>query len=71
MHQDDSNVQRAQDGDIEEDVGKVFIGDNRAIDADDEGLLAEARDVLQDAPQISRFHVGWFDSNARSLKCIS
>ena len=27
------------------------------IDADDEGLFAKARDVLQDAPQIGWFHV--------------
>src|SRR5260221_9281157 len=51
------NVQRAENGDIQEDVGKILVGDNRAIQADDEGLLAEARNVLQDSPQVSRFHV--------------
>ena len=58
MHEHDADVQRAQHGDIEQNVGEVFVGDDRAIDADDECLFPKARDVLQDAPQVSGFHLG-------------
>ena len=56
----DANVQRAEHRDVEQDVGEVFVRDDGAVDADDERLLAKARDVLQDTAQISRFHVGLF-----------
>ena len=56
MDDDDADVQRAQDGDVEEEVGKVLVGDNRAVDGEDEHFFAEARDVLEDAPQVGRFH---------------
>src|SRR5205823_12833394 len=54
--------QGAEDGDVEQDIGEVFVGDDRAVDADDEDLLAKARDVLEDAAQVSRFHVEVFSS---------
>ena len=53
----DADVQRAQHGDVHQDVGEVLVGDDGAVHADDERLLAELRDVLQDAPQVSQFHV--------------
>lgn len=56
MNDHDANIQRAKNVHIEEDVGEVFVGDDRAIDADDERLFAEARDVLENSAQISWFH---------------
>jgi hypothetical protein len=50
------DVERAQHGDIQEDVGKILAGHDLAINADDEDLLAESRYVLQDFPQIGQFH---------------
>ena len=58
MDEGDANVERAQDGDVEEDIGEVLVGDNGAVDADDERLFAKTRDVLKYAAQVSRFHVG-------------
>ena len=52
-----ADVQRAQHRDVHQDVGEVLVGDDRAVHADDERLLAELRDVLQDAPQVGQFHV--------------
>ena len=53
----DADVQRAQHGDVHQDVGEVLVRDDRAVHVDDERLLAELRDVLQDAPQVGQFHV--------------
>ena len=50
VHQHNADVQRAKDRDIEKDVSEILIGNDRAIDADDEDFFAEARNVLQDAP---------------------
>ena len=57
VHEDDADVERAQHGDVQEEVCEILIRHDRPIDAEDEGLLAEARDVLQDAPQVGGFHV--------------
>jgi hypothetical protein len=51
-----ADVQRAQDGDVEQQVGEVFVGDDRAIEREHEDFFAEARNVLQDAPQVGGFH---------------
>src|SRR4051812_4465865 len=56
MNEHDADVQRAQDRDIEKDVREIFVRHNRPIDAQDERLFAKARNILQDAPQVSRFH---------------
>lgn len=56
MADDDANVQRAKDGNIEEDIGKVIVGDDRAVEADDENFFTKTRDVLKDAAKISWFH---------------
>ena len=56
----DPDVQRAEDGDIEQDVGEVFVGDDRAVEAEDENPFAKTRDVLEDAAQVGRFHLTCF-----------
>ena len=57
-----------EDGDIEEEVGEVLIGHDRAIHGDDEGFFAEARDVLQDAPQVGGFHLGDLPRGGRGCR---
>ena len=73
MRDHDPDIERTEDRDIQEDVWKILVGDNRAIDADDERLLPEARDILQDAPQVSRFHFlfVWSDSRSACPRLIS
>jgi len=56
VHEHHANVQRAQHGDIEEDVAEIFIGDDGAIDFNNEGFFPELRDVLQNAAQVGQFH---------------
>ena len=51
-----ADVQRPQHRHVQQERGEVFVGDNRAIQREDERLLAELRNVLQDAPQVGRFH---------------
>ncbi len=57
MHEHDVDVQGAQDGNIHEEVGEVLVGDDRAVHVDDERLVAELRDVAENAPQVGEFHV--------------
>ena len=52
----DADVQRAQHRHVQQQRGEVFVGDDRAVNREDERLLAELRNVLQDAPQVGRFH---------------
>ena len=59
VDQHHADVQRAQHRHIQQDVGKVLVGDDRAVDADDERLFPELRDVLQDAAQVGQFHIIW------------
>ena len=56
MNEHNANVERTEHGDIQEDVGEVLVGDNGAVNADDERLLPELGDVLQDAAQVCEFH---------------
>ena len=56
MHEHDADVQRPEDGDVEEKVGKVVVGDDGAVDGDHEGLLPEPRDVAEDAAKVCRLH---------------
>ena len=58
MHEHEPDVQRAQHGEVDEQVGKVVVGNDGAIEGDDEGLFAEARDVGKNAAEIGNFHVG-------------
>jgi hypothetical protein len=56
MDEHDPDIERTQDCDIQQDVGEILIRDDRPINAEDESLFPELRNVLQDAPQISEFH---------------
>ena len=59
VHDQDFDIQRAQQSDIQENVAEVFARHDRAINADDEDFFAKTRDVLQNAAQVSEFHVLW------------
>ena len=52
------DVERAQDGQIEQHVGKIFRVDDPAVDRDDKRALAEPGDILEDAAEIGDVH-GW------------
>ena len=52
MHQDDADVQGTQYGNIEQDVGEVFVGDDDSIYRNDEGFFPELGDVLKNAAQV-------------------
>jgi hypothetical protein len=56
MRQDHPDIERAQHGHIQQDIGKILARHDPAINADDEDLLAEPGYVLQDFPQIGQFH---------------
>lgn len=56
VNDDDADVQRTQNSDVEQDVREVFVRDDGAVHREDERLLPESRNVLQDAPQVGRFH---------------
>ena len=56
VHEHDADVQRPQQGDVEEQRREVVVGDDAAVDRQDEGLLAELRHVLQDAAQVGELH---------------
>src|SRR5262249_17232115 len=57
MNQRHPDVQGAKDRDIQQDVGEVFVGDDRSVEAEDKNLFAKTRDVLEDAAQVGWFHV--------------
>jgi len=57
MDDDHADTQRAEHRHVLQEHGKVLVRDNHAVNRQHERLLAELRDVLQDAPQIGRFHL--------------
>ena len=57
VHQHDADVQRPQQRHVEQQRREVVVGDDRAVDRQNERLLAELRNVLEDAPQVGQFHV--------------
>jgi hypothetical protein len=56
VDEDDADVEGAENGDIEEDVGEILIGDDGGVDAEDEATFAEAGDVTENAAEVGRFH---------------
>src|SRR5262245_45602265 len=57
VNEDDSYVERAQDGDVQQDIGKILAGNDGAIHAQEKSLFPKLRYVLKDAPQVGEFHV--------------
>ena len=56
MHQQDTDIQRTENCNIDENVRKVLFRDDRAVHAQDENSIAKTRNVLKDSPEISWFH---------------
>ena len=54
MDEHDADVQRPEQRHVEQQRREVVVGDDGAVDREDEGLLAELRDVLQDAAQVGQ-----------------
>jgi hypothetical protein len=52
----DADVQRPQHRHVQQKRGEVFVGDDGTVNREDERFLAKLRNVLQDAPQVGRFH---------------
>ncbi len=56
VHDDDLDAQRAEDGEVEQDVREVRRGGDFAVHGNDEYALAKTRHVLQDFPEIRDVH---------------
>lgn len=56
MDQNDADVQGAEDRDIEQEVRKIFLRNDSAIDAQHEDAVPKAGDVLEYAAKVSWFH---------------
>jgi hypothetical protein len=56
VYEHGADAQRPEHGRVHQDVAEVLVRDRRAVDGDDEGPVAELRDVLEDAPQVGRSH---------------
>jgi hypothetical protein len=52
VHEHDLDAERAQHGDVDEEVAEILVGDDGAIDRDDENLPVKTGDVLQDAAEV-------------------
>jgi putative ribosome biogenesis GTPase RsgA len=61
VHEHDADVERPQERHIQQQRRKVVVGDDVAVERENEGLLSKLRDVLQDAAEVSEFH---FNSSA-------
>jgi len=57
MDQNDPNIERTEHGDIQQDIRKIFIGNDAAINAENESFLTKLRDVTENAPEVGEFHV--------------
>jgi hypothetical protein len=68
VHQHRADAQRPEHGHVHQDVGEVLVRDGRAVDGDHERLLAELRDVLEDAPEVGRPHAAHVSRAGRSDK---
>ena len=56
VHKDDLDGQAAEDGDVGDDVREILVGHDRAIDRDDEHVVAEHGDIPEDSPEVGRLH---------------
>ena len=59
VDEDDLDVERAQDRDVEQHIGKILRINDLAVDGDDESAFAETRDILENAAEIGNVHGEW------------
>ena len=52
VHEHDLDAEAAEDGDVDEEIVKILVGDDGPVDRDDENLALKTRDVFEDAAQI-------------------
>ena len=57
MDNDNLNAQTPQHSDIQQEVVEIVVGHHRAVNGDDEHLVAELWNVMQNSAQISWFHI--------------
>jgi len=57
VYQHDSDIQRTQDCNVEENIGEVFVGDDDAVNFNDESFFAKLRDVLKNPAQVGQFQI--------------
>ena len=50
VHDDDADVERPQQSDVEEERCEVVVTDDAAVQREDKGPVAELRHIVQDAP---------------------
>lgn len=55
---DGADLQTVEDGDIGKEVGQVFVGEDGAIEGEDEGLALKHGDIPEDATQVGGFEDG-------------
>ena len=58
MYNHHPDVQGTQHGDIEDNVGKIFVDNDAGVHGDDEYLLAKLWDVLKNPAQVAELHDG-------------
>ena len=56
VDEDDLDVERAQHREIQQHVGKILGLDNLAVQREDEDAVAEAWDILENAPEVGNLH---------------
>jgi hypothetical protein len=56
VHKDNPHAQRAQYGEVEQDIGEIVGSRHRTIDRDHEDPLPETGDVLKDFSKVGNVH---------------
>jgi hypothetical protein len=65
VNQNNLDVQRSKDGNIEENVREILRAKNLAIDCDNKDFVPETRDILQNSAKLGQFHEG-----VSNLQCL-
>jgi hypothetical protein len=66
MNDHDPDIERPQQGNVEEERREVLVTDDAAVEREDECPVAELRHIVQDAAQIGKLH-----ENATSKRTVS
>ena len=56
VNEDDANVQRPEQRDVEEQRREVVVRDDPGVDGQNERLVSELRDVVEDAAEVGELH---------------
>jgi len=69
VHEHDLHTQRTQDGQIQENVGKVIRSSYLPIEGNDEHALPETGNVLEDLAQVGDVHFNAESCRDSNLGC--